>query len=376
MEARSPLYILFGIIGFVKTVLLDPWKDHRLAESISWEWDPCHRGFSISIESRCQWSTGRDPCTLVLWLEKGYSMIWVLFSHCEVEWNPITQRPHHLLWIQGSFGRWASEWRRGVLDDMPAAPAPRRKMFQQKLKSHSSRKLRRRWNYGWWFVRGDDDDDDEMNLGMIDRLNHCIHWYHQDVSNKFASWMFHRSWLKGKAGRFRGPSGRAPFSDEGGFIFSEAPFEGSEGFKGAWKGFNAASTALQGGLKRLQGGLKVLLGFQAWTGLEAFSGEGGSKRAWKGLQGAWRGGGFTFKGVWRGLHLEGGLKASRGASRGLEGGLKPLALKGGFKGLMTVWASSAHGMSSKKKRGASRNLEGGFWYAMDCFGTYFTHAQT
>ena len=45
-------------------------------------------------------------------------------------------------------------------------------------------------------------------------------------------------------GRFRGPSGRAPFSDEGGFTFSEAPFEGtlheglkvaspSEGFKGA-----------------------------------------------------------------------------------------------------------------------------------------------
>jgi len=36
-------------------------------------------------------------------------------------------------------------------------------------------------------------------------------------------------------GRFRGPSGKAPFSDEGGFTFSEAPFEGTlhEGLKGA-----------------------------------------------------------------------------------------------------------------------------------------------
>ena len=31
------------------------------------------------------------------------------------------------------------------------------------------------------------DDDDEMELGMIDRLDHCIHWYHQDVWNEFAS---------------------------------------------------------------------------------------------------------------------------------------------------------------------------------------------
>ena len=47
-----------------------------------------------------------------------------------------------------------------------------------------------------------------------------------------------------QTGRFRGPSGRTLFSDEGDFTFSEAPFEGilhqdlkeaspSEGFKGA-----------------------------------------------------------------------------------------------------------------------------------------------
>ena len=35
-------------------------------------------------------------------------------------------------------------------------------------------------------LRGDEDEDD-MDLGMIDRLDHCIHWYHQDVWNEFAS---------------------------------------------------------------------------------------------------------------------------------------------------------------------------------------------
>ena len=56
-----------------------------------------------------------------------------------------------------------------------------------------------------------------------------------------------------KSGRFRGPSGRAPFSDEGGFFtFSEAPFEGTlhEGFKGFTFG------RLHGGFTFGKGGLK------------------------------------------------------------------------------------------------------------------------
>ena len=37
------------------------------------------------------------------------------------------------------------------------------------------------------------------------------------------------------AGRFQRPSERVPFSDEGGFVFSKAPFKGTlhEGLKGA-----------------------------------------------------------------------------------------------------------------------------------------------
>ena len=35
-------------------------------------------------------------------------------------------------------------------------------------------------------LRGDEDGDD-MELGMIERLDYCIHWYHQDVWNEFIS---------------------------------------------------------------------------------------------------------------------------------------------------------------------------------------------
>ena len=48
-------------------------------------------------------------------------------------------------------------------------------------------------------------------------------------------------------GRFPAPSERASFSDEGGFTFSEAPFEGTyhEGLKGAspLKGFKGLEGA-------------------------------------------------------------------------------------------------------------------------------------
>ena len=39
----------FGMIGFVKPVLLDPWKGHRMVLSVSWH-EVCHwrRGFSFS----------------------------------------------------------------------------------------------------------------------------------------------------------------------------------------------------------------------------------------------------------------------------------------------------------------------------------------
>ena len=125
-------------------------------------------------------------------------------------------------------------------------------------------------------------------------------------------------------------------------------------------------------------------------------------------------GGFTFgrrglKGAWGGFHLR---KASKGleggfngASRGLEGGLKPSALKGasrrlegglkgaspseGFKGAWRGLQGSLKGAwTFRRWSGLRRGFKAAwrglhlqkawrrFWYAMDCFGTYFTHAQT
>ena len=94
------------------------------------------------------------------------------------------------------------------------------------------------------------------------------------------------------SGRFRGPSGRAPFSDEGRFTFSEAPFEGTPSRR-LERGFTFGR--LQGDLKRLQGGFNGALrglegGFKgASRELEAFSAEGGFEGASRGLQGGLKG---------------------------------------------------------------------------------------
>ena len=125
-------------------------------------------------------------------------------------------------------------------------------------------------------------------------------------------------------GRLWGPSGRAPFSDEGGFGEGEAPFDeafvnfkgagrlqrdfsfGRGGLKGAWRGLQGGLKGASRGLgawrwlhlrkaaRGLQGGLK-----EAWRRLEAFSAEGGLQG---GLKGAWRG--LHFEKAWKGLDTQ------------------------------------------------------------------------
>ena len=78
----------------------------------------------------------------------------------------------------------------------------------------------------------------EMNKRMMQHLCHngllnSNQFAHRSVRMHEVQDAFGES--GSEAGRFRGPSGRAPFSDEGGFTFSEASFEGTlhEGLKGA-----------------------------------------------------------------------------------------------------------------------------------------------
>ena len=129
-----------------------------------------------------------------------------------------------------------------------------------------------------------------------------------------------------KAERFRGPSGRTLFSDEGGFTFNEAPFEGTlhEDLKGASpsKDYKRASPSEEEAWRGLEGGFKG-----ASRGWKPSEGEGGFEGLEGGLKGVSRGLEKGFKGASpsegsRGL--EGGLKR---ASRELEGSLKPRGLK-------------------------------------------------
>ena len=75
----------------------------------------------------------------------------------------------------------------GVLDDMPALPAPsRRESVPAEVEVAPAAENLQEDETMDVDLRGDEDDD-EMDLGMINRLDHCVHWYHQDVWNEFAS---------------------------------------------------------------------------------------------------------------------------------------------------------------------------------------------
>ena len=119
---------------------------------MSWGW-----GFSISIESRCKWSTGSDPNVAPPFVDPRE----VLEGEPQVE--------------------------EGVLDDIPAVPAPSRRESvpaeAEEVPAAGNLEEDETMDVD---LRGDEDDD-EMDLGMIERLDHCIHWYHQDVWNEFAS---------------------------------------------------------------------------------------------------------------------------------------------------------------------------------------------
>ena len=51
----------FGMIGFAKPVLLDPWKGHRMVLSVYLGMRYVTGGGAL----RCQWSSVSDPWTLV-----------------------------------------------------------------------------------------------------------------------------------------------------------------------------------------------------------------------------------------------------------------------------------------------------------------------
>ena len=178
----------FGMIGFVKPVLLDPWKGHRMVLSVYLGMRYVTGG-GVLVFPLNQDATGHREVI------RGHSFraregvqydvnaVWPLLSGVkpnDPNVAPPFVDPREVL--EGE-----PQVEEGVLDDMPAVPAPSRRESvpaeAEEVPAAGNLEEDETMDVD---LRGDEDDD-EMDLGMIERLDHCIHWYHQDVWNEFAS---------------------------------------------------------------------------------------------------------------------------------------------------------------------------------------------
>ena len=178
----------FGMIGFVKPVLLDPWKGHRMVLSVYLGMRYVTGGGVLAFPLNQDANGHREVI-------RGHSFraregvqydvnaVWPLLSGVkpnDPNVAPPFVDPREVL--EGE-----PQVEEGVLDDMPAVPAPSRRESvpaeAEEVPAAGNLEEDETMDVD---LRGDEDDD-EMDLGMIERLDHCIHWYHQDVWNEFAS---------------------------------------------------------------------------------------------------------------------------------------------------------------------------------------------
>ena len=178
----------FGMIGFVKPVLLDPWKGHRMVLSVYLGMRYVTGGGVLAFPLNQDANGNREVI-------RGHSFraregvqydvnsVWPLLSGVkpnDPNVAPPFVDPREVL--EGE-----PQVEEGVLGDMPAVPAPsRRESVPAEVEEVPAAGNLEEDETMDVDLRGDEDDDD-MELGMIERLDHCIHWYHQDVWNEFAS---------------------------------------------------------------------------------------------------------------------------------------------------------------------------------------------
>ena len=178
----------FGMIGFVKPVLLDPWKGHRMVLSVYLGMRYVTGGGVLAFPLNQDANGHREVI-------RGHSFraregvqydvnaVWPLLSGVKLNdpnVAPPFVDPREVL--EGE-----PQVEEGVLDDMPAVPAPsRRESVPAEVEEVPAAGNLEEDETMDVDLRGDEDDDD-MELGMIERLDRCIHWYHQDVWNEFAS---------------------------------------------------------------------------------------------------------------------------------------------------------------------------------------------
>ena len=188
--AQKPSSHPFGVIGFVKPVLVAPWKGQRMVLCTYLGMRYVTGGgvlaFPLNQDSNGQREVIRGHSFRTReGVQYDVNAVWPLLSG--VRPNDPNVAPPFVDPREALEGEPQVE--EGVLDDVPEFPMPSRRedvsvpaASLEDIPAAGSSVEDERMDVD---LRGDDDDD--MDLGMIDRLDHCIHWYHQDVWNEFAS---------------------------------------------------------------------------------------------------------------------------------------------------------------------------------------------
>ena len=189
--AQKPSSHAFGLIGFVKPVLVGPWKGQKMVLCTYLGMRYVTGGgllaFPVNPDSNGQREVIRGHSFRSReGVQYDVNAVWPLLAGVrpnDPNVAPPFVDPREVL--EGE-PRVEEE----VLDDLPSFPAPPRHESAP-ADGEVAPAAGNSENPEMMDVdlRGDDEIifDDEMELGMIDRPDHCIHWYHQDVWNEFAS---------------------------------------------------------------------------------------------------------------------------------------------------------------------------------------------
>ena len=189
--AQKPSSHAFGLIGFVKPVLVGPWKGQKMVLCTYLGMRYVTGGgllaFPVNPDSNGQREVIRGHSFRCReGVQYDVNAVWPLLAG--VRPNDPNVAPPFVDPREVLEGEPRVE--EGVLDDLPSFPAPPRHESAP-ADGEVAPAAGNPDNDEMMDVdlRGDDEIvfDDEMELGMIDRLDHCIHWYHQDVWNEFAS---------------------------------------------------------------------------------------------------------------------------------------------------------------------------------------------
>ena len=184
--AQKPSSHAFGLIGFVKPVLIGPWKGQKMVLCTYLGMRYVTGGgvlaFPVNPDSDGQREVIRGHSFRSReGVQYDVNAVWPLLAG--VRPNDPNVAPPFVDPREVLEGEPRVEER--VLDDLPSFPAPPR---------HESAPADGEVAPAAGNSENDEmmdvdlrGDDDEMELGVIDRLDHCIHWYHQDVWNEFAS---------------------------------------------------------------------------------------------------------------------------------------------------------------------------------------------